>query len=182
MNNDAVIVTKLLAGESAEKIESDISSAYKKTFYVKEKVLSAKEKLDICLEDKTPAYSVTSNLTKSKFSIARQGQIVLTLKGNFFSDKYSLLKNEEEIGHFKYNYSTRQVEGQLNGKEVIIDDDSDYNISYGGVKVGTVSSVSRFIGFGYQISVYDPELEDFIIAMTIIVNHREHVNNAENSD
>ena len=180
MNNDAVIVTKSLAGESAEKNESDISSTYKKTFYVKEKVLSAKEKLDICLEDKTPAYSVTSNLTKSKFSIARQGQKVLTLKGNFFSDKYSLLKNEEEIGHFKYNYSTRQVEGQLNGKEVIIDD--DYNISYGGVKVGTVSSVSRFIGFGYQISVYDPELEDFIIAMTIIVNHREHVNNAENSD
>lgn len=175
------IVTKLLAGESAEKIDSDVSSAYEKSFYIKQKGFSIKANYTIYLEDETPAYSVTSDLTHLNFSIVRQEQEVLTLKKKpiAVSPEYSLLKNGQEIGHFKkkFKFTTQEIDGQLNGKTIIVQGDiteSDYSVSYDGVKVATVKSDVRSWGECNKITVYAPELEDSMIALAIIGNQLAH--------
>ena len=187
------IVTKMLDGESAEsiksKIESDNSSAYEKSFFMKQKVLSLKANYNIYLEDETPVYSVTSDLTHLNFSIVKQEQEVLSLKKKMIAllPEYSILKNGQEIGHFKKQLKlTRQeVHGQLNGKEVVIQgdfSDSNYSICYDGVEVGEVNSAETFLGHSYKITAYNPELEDCIIALTIIADHLVHQAERLNSD
>ena len=180
------VVTKLLGGAAAEKIESNVSTGYEKSFYMKQKVFSIKANYNIYLEDETPEYSVTSDITHLNFSVKKHEQEVLKLKKKLIAllPEYSLFKGDQEIGHFKkkLKLTKPEVVGQLNGKEVHVKGDlMGYNfaIEIDGMVMATVDTAVLTWGDCYRIKVRDPELEDYIIALAIIV---DHVVNQEQSD
>ncbi len=180
-----VVVKKLLDGEDASNIKSNVATGPVKSFYMQQKVFSITAQYNIMLEDETPVYSVHSDITHLNFTIEKGGEEIFKLKKKLIAllPEYTVFQNGNEIGHFKKKFKLTKPEilGQINGKEVNLKGDlmgNNYAIEFDGVVVANVDTQRLTWGDCYRINVRDESLQDYIMTLAIVI---DNVIDAENS-
>jgi len=172
------VVTKLLNGETAENVETNVSKEAEKSFYMKQKIFSINAKYNIYLEDETPVYSISSDITHLNYTIERDGTERFKLKKKLIAllPEFTLFEDGTEIGHFKKKFKLTKPEivGQINGQDVSLKGDligNNFAIEFGGKLVATVDTARLTWGDCYRINVREQALQDYIMTLAIVIDN-----------
>ncbi|MCR4735565.1 MAG: hypothetical protein K5829_11230 [Treponema sp.] len=172
------VVTKLLNGESAENVKSNVSTGYSKEFYMQQKVFSITANYNIYLQDETPVYNINSDITHLNYSIKKDDIEIFKLKKKLIAllPEYTLFQDGKEIGHFKkkFKLSKPEVVGQINGQDVSLKGDlfgNNFAIEFGGTVVASVDTQRLTWGDCYRITVREESLEDYIMTLAIVIDN-----------
>lgn len=175
------IITKLLAGEA--NVSSNVSSAGKSgqsvKLYMRQKVLTIKDKYSVCTENEEPVYYVQGNLVGLSFVIERvAGGEVMTVKKKLIAvmPEYTLVAGGKEIGKIKKKLKlTRpEITGTVAGKEIVIKGDLSgfsFEIFRGGQSIGSVDTERLTWGDCYSIEAFDKADVDLVVAIAIICDN-----------
>lgn len=148
-------------------------------FYMRQKVLSIKDKYSICTADETPVYWVAGNLLGLSFNVqTADGNDIFTIKKKMVSitPEYTLLEGKKEIGHIKkkIRLTRPEISGEINGEELTIKGDMSgyhFSISLNGMVVGNVDTERLTWGDCYSIEVLDESKKDLIVAVAVICDN-----------
>lgn len=158
------------------------ANAYTQTgmkFYMKQKILSIKDKYSICTEDETPVYWVEGNLIGLSFKVqTAAGDDIYTIKKKMVAimPEYSVLEGKKEIGHIKKKMKlTRpEITGEVYGESLTIKGDMSgyhFSIMLNGMVVGNVDTERLTWGDCYSIEVLDERMTDLIVTIAVICDN-----------
>ena len=146
--------------------------------FMKQKAISLKPKFDIFDQNEEMVYHVEGDLARLNFSIQRHGEEVLKLKKKLVAimPEYIVLQDNREIARIKkkFRLTNPELSGQVNGQPLAISGDLfgyDFDILAGGKVIGHVDTDRSFWSDCYRIRSYDPNLQDFVIALAIICDN-----------
>lgn len=173
------VVKRLLDGEVITKSNVTKTVGESLKYYMKQKVLSIRDKYSIYDAYENPVYNVVGKLTGLSFSVQNaDGDELLSIKKKLVAvmPEYTLMEGKKEVGHIKKKMKLTRAEiaGKVNGKELTIKGDMmgyAFNIMMDGVAVGNVDTERLTWGDCYSIEVLDPELKDLIVAIAIICDN-----------
>lgn len=175
------VIEKLSSGQ--EVLESNVKtntvSGESIKYYMQQKVISVKDKYNICDEDQNPKYYVEGSITKLSYSVqTSSGQEIMEIKKKIVAimPEYSIFVGKNEIGHVKKKMKLTRPEivGDINGKELNIKGDIagyHFNIEINGVAVGNVDTERLTWGDCYSIEVLDESMKETIIAIAVICDN-----------
>ena len=172
------VVVQLVGGQPVENVTSNVSTGSEKAFFMEQKVFSLTAKYNICLEDKTPVYSIQSDLTHLNYSICREGTEIFKLKKKLIAllPEFSIFEDGSEIGHLKKKLKLTKPEiiGEIKGKNVCLKGDvfgNNYAIEFDGKVVATVDSAVLTWGDCYRIKVREDSLQDYVMILAVIIDN-----------
>lgn len=170
--------------ESGEEVSQTTEAAPAKTvtgeaesLFMKQK-LTITNKFDIFDQNEATVYHVDGDLTGLSYSIKRNGEEVLKIKKKMIAvmPSYTIEKNKDEIGKLKkkMKFTNPEVNGTINGKEVVIAGDLlgyDFDIQLGGTTIGHVDKDMAHWTDCFRIQIFDSSARDIMIAMAIICDN-----------
>jgi uncharacterized protein YxjI len=147
--------------------------------YMRQKVLSIKDKYSVCTEDETPVYWVQGNLVGLSYTITDANEnLIMEIKKKMIAvmPKYTILKNGEVLGTInkKVKLTRPEISGQINGEDIKIKGDISgfhFEIKSNDVAIGNVDTERLTWGDVYSIDIKDIEKQDLIVAIAIIVDN-----------
>lgn len=148
--------------------------------YMRQKVLSIKDKYSICDETERPVYWVKGSLIGLSFAMEyADGSDVFTIKKKLVSlmPEYTIIQGRNnEIAHLKKKLKLTRPEivGKVNGQELEIKGDMTgyhFSIALGGMVVGNVDTERLTWGDCYSIEVLDPRMTDLVVAIAVICDN-----------
>lgn len=175
------IIKKLLAGKW--DVTSNVSAAGKYgesvKLYMRQKVISIKDKYSICTMDEQPVYYVQGNLLGLNFSIQRStGEQIMSVKKKLIAvlPEYTLSAGGREIGKIKkkIRLTRPEISGTVFGAEITIKGNLSgfsFEIFRNGQSVGSVDTERLTWGDCYSIEAYDPKDADLVVAIALICDN-----------
>ncbi|MDD3225766.1 MAG: hypothetical protein PHX70_13890 [Clostridium sp.] len=169
----------ILNMEKTGVIENKSAGATAMKLYMRQKVLSIKDKYSICKEDETPVYWVVGNLLSLGYKIEDANQnLVMEIKKKLVAimPEYTLVKDGQPIGVIKKKMKlTRPViSGKVGTEEIEIKGDISgfhFSIKSNDVVIGNVDTERLTWGDVYSIDIKDTGKQDLIVAIAIIVDN-----------
>lgn len=172
------VVVQLVGGEVAENVTSNVATGPEKKFYMEQKVFSLTAKYNIYLEDKTPVYSIQSDLTHLNYTVSREDAEIFKFKKKLIAllPEYTIFEDGSEIGHMKkkFKLTKPEVVGQIKGKTVTLKGNLfgyNYAIEFDGKEVAAVDTEILTWGDCYRITVRDESLQDYIMILAVIIDN-----------
>ena len=175
------VIQKLESGEevtqTAEAAPANTGTGDAEALFMKQK-LSISNKFDIFDHNEETVYHVDGDVTGLSYSIKRSGEEVLKIKKKMISvmPSYTIEKNKSEIGKLKkkMKFTNPEVNGTINGKELVIAGDLlgyDFDIQLGGTTIGHVDKDLGHWTDCFRIRIFDSSARDIMIAMAIICDN-----------
>ena len=175
------VIQKLESGEevsqTAEAAPAKTVTGEAESLFMKQK-LTITNKFDIFDQNEATVYHVDGDLTGLSYSIKRNGEEVLKIKKKMIAvmPSYTIEKNKDEIGKLKkkMKFTNPEVNGTINGKEVVIAGDLlgyDFDIQLGGTTIGHVDKDMAHWTDCFRIQIFDSSARDIMVAMAIICDN-----------
>lgn len=175
------VIQKLESGEevtqTAEAAPANTGTGDAEALFMKQK-LNISNKFDIFDHNEETVYHVDGDVTGLSYSIKRSGEEVLKIKKKMISvmPSYTIEKNKSEIGKLKkkMKFTNPEVNGTINGKELVIAGDLlgyDFDIQLGGTTIGHVDKDLGHWTDCFRIRIFDSSARDIMIAMAIICDN-----------
>ena len=171
------VMEKLLAGE--EVTESNAASMSDATkLYMRQSILTLRDKYSICTEVEEPVYWVVGSLGGMSFSIQNAaGEELMTVKKKVsIMSEYVMKQNGEEIAHVKKKVKLGRdiISGDAGGRELTIKGDMagySFSILLDDMMVGSVDTVRLTWADCYAISILDESIQDLVVAIAVICDN-----------
>lgn len=170
------VLSSLLAtgAVAAEAVTAPVANK----LYMEQKI-HIKDKYTICHEDQSPAYYAEGDLAGLNYKITDSfDNVVFQIKKKLVAvmPEYTLLQNDKSIGTMKkkMKLTRKEVTGTINGQDLSLMGDFDghnYSIKLGGRTIGSVAAVSLIWGDTYEIEINDPDLQDLVTAIAVVVDN-----------
>ncbi len=175
------VVQKLESGEEVTVTEAaapkNTGTGEEEALFMKQK-LSISNKFDIFDHNEETVYHVDGDLTGLNYSIKRNGEEVLKIRKKMVAvlPSYTIEKDRSEIGKLKkkMKFTNPEVNGIINGKELVISGDLlgyDFDIQLGGATIGHVDKDMAHWTDCFRIRIFDSSARDIMVAMAIICDN-----------
>ena len=175
------ILQKLLAGQ--ETTPGNLTAVNKNKngtkLYMRQKIVSIKDKYSICTLNEEPVYWVEGNLIGLSFSIQNTtGNELMKIKKKMVAimPNYTLMKENKVFGQIKKKIKLTRPEivGTVDGKELLIKGNLSgysFEIFLGGQSIGAVDTERLTWGDCYSIESYIPDNTDLVVAIAVICDN-----------
>ena len=170
------VINRLLTTGVAEN-KSSASDSFK--LYMRQKILTIKDKYDICDENQNSVYWVEGNLVSLGYKIEdAAGNLLLEIKKKLVSvmPEYTIKQNGKDIGKLrkKIKLTRPVVTGEINGKALEIKGDLSgyhFSIKLDDAVIGDVDTERLTWGDVYSIDIRDKEQQDIIVGIAVVVDN-----------
>ncbi len=167
------------SGATGQTVVNGAAKTAEIKYYMRQKIVSIKDRYSICLEDETPVYWVEGNLVSLNYKILDATEAeCLQIKKKLVSimPEYTIVQGNSAIGTLKKKIKlTRpEVSGSINGKPITILGDLNglsFSIKAGDSVIGAVDTVRLTWGDCYSIEVMDTAWKDIVVAIAIVVDN-----------
>lgn len=169
----------LLGVEKTGTVQNNSSRNDGIKLYMKQKIVSIKDKYSICDLNQNPKYWVVGNLLGLSFKIEdANGSEIMEIKKKLIAimPEYTIIQNEQTIGKIKKKIKlTRPViSGEVNNQEIEIKGDISgysFSIKLNGTEIGSVDTERLTWGDVYSIDIKQADKQDLVVAIAIIVDN-----------
>lgn len=126
-------------------------------------------------DQKNKLYSIHRKMPAYHYTITREGEdvVVLSKKALSLKKEYIFESNGKEVLRLKKKAKLVKVQyvGEYNGKELCMESTAEakkFDIKLGSDAVGRVDRTTRGYQDTYRLRIYDEQLQDILVALTIL--------------
>ena len=126
-------------------------------------------------DQKNKVYAIHRKMPAYHYTITKEGEdvIILSQKAMSLKKEYIFEAGGKEVLRLKKKVKLVKVQyiGEYNGKELAMESTAEakkFDITLGGTPVGHVDCTEHGYQDRYRIRVYDEQLQDILVALTIL--------------